>query len=169
MNNRNIAILFLIFTTNIALARTSKSAICMNDIRQLSLAIEIYKSEAGNPPSRDNWEQELLTTECLYEKEDFIDPWGNRYIYNFPGIHNKESFDIYSLGKDGSSQTGGNDKDDINNWDSEHTWLYEAYGCLTKKQLLCLQLGVILFWISIVSAIVYGIFRIYKKIRKRNN
>jgi hypothetical protein len=37
-------------------------------------------------------------------------------------------FDLYSLGNDGISETGGNDKDDINNWDPEKTWLYEAYG-----------------------------------------
>jgi general secretion pathway protein G len=45
------------------------------------------------------------------------DPWGNVYVYLCPGIHNTNGFDLYSCGFDGISKSGGNDLDDINNWD----------------------------------------------------
>jgi general secretion pathway protein G len=47
------------------------------------------------------------------------DPWGRDYIYRCPGIHNTDGFDLYSCGPDGLSQPGGEDADDINNWNSE--------------------------------------------------
>jgi general secretion pathway protein G len=40
------------------------------------------------------------------------DPWGHPYIYEYPGRHNTDSFDILSLGRDGKRDTG----DDISNW-----------------------------------------------------
>jgi general secretion pathway protein G len=46
-----------------------------------------------------------------------IDPWGNVYGYRCPGIHNTNGYDLYSCGYDGISKSGGDDLDDINNWD----------------------------------------------------
>ncbi|KPL09034.1 hypothetical protein AMJ85_07325 [candidate division BRC1 bacterium SM23_51] len=43
------------------------------------------------------------------------DPWGNPYIYEYPGKHNEKGFDLMSMGPDGS--TGGDD--DIANWKEE--------------------------------------------------
>ena len=41
------------------------------------------------------------------------DPWGNRYMYAFPGMNSE--FDVYSYGRDGIM--GGDDEDaDIGNW-----------------------------------------------------
>jgi len=40
------------------------------------------------------------------------DPWQNDYVYENPGKHNVNSFDIMSLGSDGRSGT----EDDIGNW-----------------------------------------------------
>jgi general secretion pathway protein G len=44
------------------------------------------------------------------------DPWGHEYVYHSPGMHNTNRFDLYSLGPDGRSKSGGDDADDINNW-----------------------------------------------------
>ena len=41
-----------------------------------------------------------------------IDPWGNYYIYYFPGKHNQSSYDLFSVGPDGKAGT----EDDIDNW-----------------------------------------------------
>jgi general secretion pathway protein G len=41
-----------------------------------------------------------------------IDPWGNNYIYEFPGKHNPTGYDLYSAGPDGKP----GDNDDIANW-----------------------------------------------------
>lgn len=40
------------------------------------------------------------------------DPWGNPYIYDYPGKYNDMSYDLMSMGPDG--RRGGDD--DITNW-----------------------------------------------------
>jgi general secretion pathway protein G len=40
------------------------------------------------------------------------DPWGNQYIYHFPGVHNPSGYDLSSMGPDGKEGT----QDDIVNW-----------------------------------------------------
>jgi len=40
-----------------------------------------------------------------------LDPWGRPYIYEIPGKHNMDSFDVYSLGPNGK---GGDEA--IGNW-----------------------------------------------------
>jgi general secretion pathway protein G len=42
-----------------------------------------------------------------------LDPWGEPYQYEYPGKHNKSSYDIWSKGPDHQSGTD----DDIGNWD----------------------------------------------------
>jgi general secretion pathway protein G len=39
------------------------------------------------------------------------DPWGNAYVYHYPGTHNPNGFDLYSMGPDGREGT-----DDLDNW-----------------------------------------------------
>ncbi len=41
-----------------------------------------------------------------------LDPWNHEYVYRCPGIHNPNSYDLYSKGPDGID----NDQDDIGNW-----------------------------------------------------
>lgn len=41
-----------------------------------------------------------------------IDPWGNQYIYEYPGKHNTNFYDLISAGPDGKVGT----EDDIVNW-----------------------------------------------------
>ena len=45
------------------------------------------------------------------------DPWENNYVYRYPGVHNTNGYDLYSCGFDRISRSGGDDLDDINNWD----------------------------------------------------
>ena len=44
-----------------------------------------------------------------------LDPWGNAYIYNYPGKTNPKHFDIQSMGKDGQLGTD----DDVTNFDAK--------------------------------------------------
>jgi hypothetical protein len=53
------------------------------------------------------WHGPYVNTEGL-----LIDPWENAYAYRAPGIHNAESYDLWSLGPDGQDDTG----DEIGNW-----------------------------------------------------
>ena len=41
-----------------------------------------------------------------------VDPWGNPYVYYYPGKHNPSSYDLLSVGPDGKEGTD----DDIGNW-----------------------------------------------------
>ncbi len=84
----------------------------------LSLALDLYEMDMGGYPEAldslttrvsgaDNWRGP-------YIKKKPIDPWGRPYAYKYPGEHNTESYDLYSLGKDGEAQTA----DDIKNWEN---------------------------------------------------
>jgi general secretion pathway protein G len=44
-----------------------------------------------------------------------IDPWGNPYLYAYPGKHNPTGYDLWSAGPDGKS----GDQDDIGNWQTQ--------------------------------------------------
>lgn len=41
-----------------------------------------------------------------------LDPWGHDYKYVSPGVHNKDSYDLWSVGPDGVDGTA----DDVGNW-----------------------------------------------------
>ncbi|HUA38700.1 MAG TPA: type II secretion system major pseudopilin GspG [Candidatus Sulfopaludibacter sp.] len=60
------------------------------------------------PNSGPNWHGPYLDSDTIPK-----DPWGNDYIYTFPGKHNPTSFDIMSLGPNGQS---GNGEGIIGNW-----------------------------------------------------
>jgi general secretion pathway protein G len=61
-------------------------------------------------PSIRNWRPGGYLTKKVGK-----DPWGNEYVYVFPGTHGGE-YDLYSLGADG--QPGGEGTSaDIGNWD----------------------------------------------------
>ena len=43
------------------------------------------------------------------------DPWGNAYIYYYPGKHNQSGYDLLSMGLDAKEGTD----DDIGNWTTQ--------------------------------------------------
>jgi len=59
------------------------------------------------PSNAKNWHGPYLDSGKLP-----IDPWGNPYIYYFPGKHNPNSYDLLSTGLSGKE---GNE-DNIGNW-----------------------------------------------------
>ncbi len=98
------------------------------------------------------------------------DPWGNAYVYRCPGIHNTNGYDLYSCGFDGISKSGGEDIDDINNWDpsSPHGG---NDGCLNYFQLIMPEffLSIFVLWIIIaISGLVRLIAAIFSQ-RVRNS
>lgn len=95
------------------------------------------------------------------------DVWKHDYVYRCPGTHHTNSYDIYSCGFDGISKSGGDDLDDINNWDpsSPHGgndgYLNNRQMLLSKIQdslefhafILILQVVPILFGVRLIAAI----------------
>src|SRR5690606_19990638 len=83
-------------------------------IRQLSDSLDIYRLQHRRYPSTAEGLSALTQSkdgskpvmESLPK-----DPWGNDYVYVFPGVRNPSSFDLMSYGPDGVQ--GG---DDIGNW-----------------------------------------------------
>ena len=53
----------------------------------------------------------------LEKKEIPTDPWGTAYNYTAPGVHNADSYDLWSNGPDAEEGTS----DDITSWVSEKT------------------------------------------------
>lgn len=45
-----------------------------------------------------------------------MDPWGREYAYECPGQHNADSYDLFTLGRDGRDGGTGSDAD-VTNWD----------------------------------------------------
>jgi len=50
----------------------------------------------------------------LNENGEYLDAWGNAFLYTNPGVHNKYSYDVYSKGPNGKGD--GSERDDIHNW-----------------------------------------------------
>jgi len=101
-------------------ARISKAK---SDIRVLESSLELYKldnftypsSSQGldalvNRPSGDNTKN---WREGGYIKKLNKDPWGNEYLYQYPGTNGE--FDVYSLGAD-AAVGGEGEAADIGNW-----------------------------------------------------
>jgi len=59
------------------------------------------------PSNARNWHGPYLDPATLP-----IDPWGNPYVYYYPGKHNPTGYDLLSVGPDGKEGTD----DDIGNW-----------------------------------------------------
>lgn len=94
-----------------------------HDIGALESALNIYKLDNYQYPSTDQGLESLVTKPSgtpqprNYKKGGYIkklnnDPWGNEYLYLYPGTHT--DLDLYSLGPDGQPSD-----DDIGNWNIE--------------------------------------------------
>lgn len=104
-------------------AQTSIAAAMVKDTYKTSFVR--YKIDMGDYPSTadglralvaapanraDQWHGPYLADGKLPN-----DPWGEPYIYKYPGTHNKNGYDIFSKGPDHVEGT----KDDIGNWSEE--------------------------------------------------
>ena len=96
------------------------------DIEAMSLALDLYKIDNQKYPSTSQGLEALNKQPTTFpippnwkgpyfkKNPDFKDPWGNKYGYVSPGVHNQD-YDVSSYGPDG--QDGGGD--DIENWKEE--------------------------------------------------
>jgi len=96
----------------------AKEDIAKIAIADLEGSLLLYMVEVGNYPNSNEGLEALLENpgnspnwHGPYLKKDPKDPWGNPYVYRFPGQHSPE-FDLCSNGMDGVEGT----EDDICNW-----------------------------------------------------
>ncbi|MFP4035137.1 MAG: type II secretion system major pseudopilin GspG [Desulfovermiculus sp.] len=94
-------------------------------IENLTMAVKQFKLDNGFYPSTEQGLKALVEKPGVgesprdYPEDGYIskipeDPWGNDYVYVYPGEH--EEFDLFSLGADGE-QGGEGFNADIGNWD----------------------------------------------------
>jgi general secretion pathway protein G len=96
-------------------ADEAKEKIAQGDLSSIGTALKLYKLDTGSYPTTEQGLDVLMTAgkrEPYLEKKP-VDPWGRKYQYRCPGVHNSAGFDIYSVGKDGKD---GSD-DEVVNWE----------------------------------------------------
>lgn len=88
-------------------------------IASFETSLDAFEVDNGYYPKGTDGLQELVEQSDdaknwhgPYVKDIPLDPWGNAYLYEYPGKHNTNSYDLMSMGPDG--QTGGGN--DITNW-----------------------------------------------------
>lgn len=91
-------------------------------IQQFHVALLSYRAKAGVFPTTEQGLKALVTKPTTAPAprswSSIIrtlpkDPWGGDYIYEQPGKHNRDAYDLYSPGADGIPSTA----DDIGNWE----------------------------------------------------
>lgn len=89
------------------------------DISNIDTALGMFEVDNGRYPTTDEWPTALFQRpgnarvwNGPYLKKQPVDPWGNPYVYRYPGTRVQGEPDLYSLGADGRE---GND--DIGNWE----------------------------------------------------
>jgi len=100
--------------------REAEIARAKMDLASVGTALRTYELDLGEFPAS----LEALLTEPAANPERWKgpyiekgmpkDPWGRLYMYAYPGVHNKRSYDLKSLGPDGVES-----EDDIVNWETD--------------------------------------------------
>jgi general secretion pathway protein G len=102
---------------------SSKTKTAGLQIADLSATLDLYRLEVGRYPSDDEGLKALVENpgdvpnwNGPYLKKSDVpkDPWGNDYLYRFPGEHG--TFDIWSLGADGR-EGGEGENADVVSWE----------------------------------------------------
>jgi general secretion pathway protein G len=99
----------------------AKPKIARQQIELLGTALDTYRLDVGKYPESMNLlfetgEDEMSKWDGPYLKKKVIpkDPWGNEYVYKYPGENGE--YDLISYGKDGEEGGEGLAKD-INSWE----------------------------------------------------
>ncbi|MCD6339723.1 MAG: type II secretion system major pseudopilin GspG [Verrucomicrobia bacterium] len=110
----------LIFPRFAGRSRQAKVTAARTQIANLEMAIDAFEVDNGfypqsledliqQPANAPDWRGPYL------KKGLPLDPWGQEYIYQYPGRYNPDSYDLMSMGPDG--RVGGGD--DVTNWEQQ--------------------------------------------------
>ncbi len=89
----------------------------------LATQLELYRMAMGNYPEELKYLTEKPSDDddnkwggpYIKDSGSLKDAWGRELQYKFPGEYHEDSYDLWSLGKDGDDGTD----DDIKNWTSK--------------------------------------------------
>lgn len=97
----------------------ARVAAAQSDLATMGTQLDAYEVDNGSYPRGQNGLNDLITQprdaqnwRGPYIKDLKPDPWGNAYVYAFPGKNNASGYDLSSMGPDGKANTD----DDITNW-----------------------------------------------------
>ncbi len=106
-------------------SKEAKVTAAKTQISQLEVALDAFEIDLSRYPTTVEGLRVLVekpTSDAEAWKQPYLrrqeipkDPWGNDYIYRYPGQYNEHGYDLSSHGPDGK-QGGG---DDIVNWSQE--------------------------------------------------
>jgi len=94
-------------------------------ISQFEVALDAFEIDLSRYPTTSEGLRALVekpTSDAEEWQQPYLrrgvpkDPWGNDYVYRYPGQHNQQGYDLHSYGPDG--KLGGDD--DITNWTTEN-------------------------------------------------
>ena len=96
-------------------------------IESIETAVKLFKLDNGFYPTTEQGLQALVEhpetgrIPKSWRKGGYLekgkvptDPWGNKYVYKSPGLHNPTYYDLFSYGPDEIES-----QDDIANWETE--------------------------------------------------
>jgi len=97
----------------------ARVAAAQSDIATMGTQLDAYEVDNGSYPRGQTGLNDLITQprdaqnwRGPYIKDLKADPWGNAYLYAYPGKNNASGYDLSSMGPDGKANTD----DDIANW-----------------------------------------------------
>ena len=103
-------------------SQQAKESAAKADISNFSVALDAFEVDNGFYPQGSagltalvEQPNNLPSWKGPYLNKVPLDPWGNAYVYSYPGKANPKHFDLSSQGVDGQAGTG----DDITNWDAK--------------------------------------------------
>ena len=103
------------------LTKTAKPQKANADIQTFKEMLAAYELDNGQLPTTEQGLKALWakpTAEPVPARwhaqldSEVQDPWNHPYQYRYPGKHNPDKYDVYSMGEDGQPDTA----DDIGNW-----------------------------------------------------
>jgi general secretion pathway protein G len=96
----------------------------MASVSSLKTALNHFELDAGRYPTNDEGLNVLIQRPNSSDVKEWHGPyldgsslkdsWGNPFVYQNPGTHNPDGFDVYSWGADQREGTA----DDIGNWEA---------------------------------------------------
>jgi len=100
----------------------AKAGAAKTTVRTIEGSLDQFELDTGRYPTSEEGIRALLEVPANvtnwkgpYFKGELKDPWGNEYVYRYPGTVNTNGPDIFSMGKDGKEGGEGSDAD-IGNW-----------------------------------------------------
>ena len=100
---------------------TARSTTARSQVEMLATALDAYRLDNGRYPSTTQGLTALVTAPTdeptvawrgpYLRRAVPLDPWGNPYVYRFPGEANPTGFDLLSFGADGRAGGDGENAD----------------------------------------------------------